>query len=45
MPILGICYGQQVMMQELGGLVEAAMAPCRLWRAFVTPSDEAPAAA
>ncbi len=38
-PILGICYGQQVMMQDLGGKVEAGeSATAEFGRAFVTPS-------
>ena len=38
-PILGICYGQQVMMQDLGGRVEAGEhATAEFGRAWVTPS-------
>jgi GMP synthase (glutamine-hydrolysing) len=38
-PILGICYGQQVMMQDLGGRVEAGEhATAEFGRAFVTPT-------
>jgi GMP synthase (glutamine-hydrolysing) len=40
-PILGICYGQQVMMHDLGGRVEAGEhATAEFGRAFVTPTDE-----
>ena len=39
-PILGICYGQQVMMQDLGGRVEAGEhATAEFGRAYVTPTD------
>ncbi|MCB1397818.1 MAG: glutamine-hydrolyzing GMP synthase, partial [Rhodobacteraceae bacterium] len=38
-PILGICYGQQVMMQDLGGLVEAGKShTAEFGRAYVTPA-------
>ena len=41
-PILGICYGQQVMMQDLGGKVEAGEhATAEFGRAFVTPAGHA----
>ncbi|MBF9047370.1 glutamine-hydrolyzing GMP synthase [Rhodobacterales bacterium LSUCC0031] len=41
LPILGICYGQQVMMQDLGGKVEAGEhATAEFGRAFVTPAAE-----
>ena len=39
-PILGICYGQQVMMHDLGGKVEAGEnATAEFGRAWVTPTD------
>ncbi|WP_208351195.1 glutamine-hydrolyzing GMP synthase [Pseudaestuariivita rosea] len=38
-PILGICYGQQVMMQMLGGRVERGQGTAEFGRAYVTPSD------
>ena len=37
-PVLGICYGQQVMMEQLGGRVEAGH-HAEFGRAFVTPSE------
>ncbi|MBT8475919.1 MAG: glutamine-hydrolyzing GMP synthase, partial [Alphaproteobacteria bacterium] len=40
-PILGICYGQQVMMQELGGRVERGHGTAEFGRAYVTPEAEA----
>ncbi len=36
-PILGICYGQQVMMQMLGGQVERGHGTAEFGRAYVTP--------
>jgi len=39
-PILGICYGQQVMMQMLGGKVESGHGTAEFGRAFVTPAAE-----
>jgi GMP synthase (glutamine-hydrolysing) len=39
-PILGICYGQQVMMEMLGGKVERGHGTAEFGRAFVTPADE-----
>ncbi len=42
-PILGICYGQQVMMHDLGGKVEAGEhATAEFGRAYVTPADARP---
>ncbi len=39
-PILGICYGQQVMMHDLGGRVEAGEnATAEFGRAYVTPEE------
>ncbi len=38
-PILGICYGQQVMMQMLGGQVERGHGTAEFGRAYVTPSE------
>ncbi len=37
-PILGICYGQQVMMQMLGGHVERGHGTAEFGRAYVEPS-------
>lgn len=37
-PILGICYGQQVMMHCLGGQVERGHGTAEFGRAYVTPS-------
>ncbi len=37
-PVLGICYGQQTMMQQLGGLVESGHGTAEFGRAFVTPA-------
>ena len=39
-PILGICYGQQVMMECLGGKVESGHGTAEFGRAFVTPTDD-----
>ena len=36
-PILGICYGQQVMMHMLGGKVERGHGTAEFGRAYVTP--------
>jgi GMP synthase (glutamine-hydrolysing) len=39
-PILGICYGQQVMMNDLGGKVEAGEShTAEFGRAYVTPTE------
>ena len=38
LPILGICYGQQVMMQQLGGKVESGHGTAEFGRAYVMPS-------
>jgi len=38
-PVLGICYGQQTMMQQLGGLVETGHGTAEFGRAYVTPSE------
>ena len=39
-PILGICYGQQVMMHCLGGHVEGGHGTAEFGRAYVTPTAE-----
>ena len=39
-PILGICYGQQVMMHCLGGKVERGHGTAEFGRAFVTPTPQ-----
>ena len=38
-PILGICYGQQVMMHLLGGHVEGGHGTAEFGRAYVSPTD------
>ncbi|MGB7244811.1 MAG: glutamine-hydrolyzing GMP synthase, partial [Sulfitobacter sp.] len=38
-PVLGICYGQQVMMHVLGGRVERGHGTAEFGRAYVTPGD------
>ncbi len=38
-PILGICYGQQVMMHLLGGKVERGHGTAEFGRAYVTPTE------
>ena len=40
-PILGICYGQQVMMEMLGGRVERGHGTAEFGRAFVEPEARA----
>jgi GMP synthase (glutamine-hydrolysing) len=40
-PILGICYGQQVMMHCLGGQVERGQGTAEFGKAFVTPTGTA----
>lgn len=40
-PVLGICYGQQVMMHMLGGTVERGDGTAEFGRAYVTPTDSA----
>ncbi len=37
-PILGICYGQQVMMHQLGGQVESGHGTAEFGRAYVKPT-------
>ncbi len=37
-PVLGICYGQQVMMQMLGGKVERGDGTAEFGRAYVSPA-------
>ena len=41
-PVLGICYGQQVMMQMLGGAVERGNGTAEYGRAFVTQAASMP---
>lgn len=38
-PVLGICYGQQVMMHMLGGNVERGDGTAEFGRAYVTPAE------
>ena len=39
-PVLGICYGQQTMMTQLGGLVESGHGTAEFGRAYVTPAND-----
>jgi len=39
-PVLGICYGQQVMMEMLGGKVERGDGTAEFGRAYVTPGAD-----
>jgi len=39
-PVLGICYGQQVMMQMLGGKVERHGGNAEFGRAWVSPTEQ-----
>ena len=39
-PVLGICYGQQVMMHCLGGRVERGRGTAEFGRAYVTPTAQ-----
>ena len=39
-PVLGICYGQQVMMTQLGGLVERGHGTAEFGRAYVKPTAD-----
>jgi GMP synthase (glutamine-hydrolysing) len=39
-PVLGICYGQQVMMQMLGGQVERGHGTAEFGRAYVSPKED-----
>ena len=39
-PVLGICYGQQVMMHVLGGRVERGHGTAEFGRAYVTPTPD-----
>lgn len=42
LPILGVCYGQQVMMQQLGGKVESGHGTAEFGRAYVAPAADMP---
>ncbi|MCL4105402.1 UNVERIFIED_CONTAM: hypothetical protein GTU68_055533 [Idotea baltica] len=39
LPVLGVCYGQQVMMHMLGGKVEHGKGTAEFGRAYVTPTQ------
>ncbi len=39
-PVLGICYGQQTMMTQLGGKVESGHGTAEFGRAFVAPKND-----
>ena len=42
LPILGICYGQQVMMEQLGGKVDSGDGTAEFGRAYVSPAADMP---
>ena len=42
LPVLGICYGQQTMMEQLGGKVISGEGTAEFGRAFVTPEGKLP---
>ncbi len=42
LPILGICYGQQVMMEQLGGKVDSGDGTAEFGRAYVSPKADMP---
>ncbi|MBL4806117.1 MAG: glutamine-hydrolyzing GMP synthase [Rhodobacteraceae bacterium] len=42
LPILGVCYGQQVMMEQLGGKVESGQGTAEFGRAYVAPKADMP---
>jgi GMP synthase (glutamine-hydrolysing) len=39
-PVLGICYGQQTMMEQLGGRVESGHGTAEFGRAWVMPTED-----